>query len=143
LRQTIEKLRDLRAADRAQKRTAHDSPAPATRPVVEAPRRGRAKRPGGDVRVGVFLDVANLAGAARRLYGSEIKQTVDYRRLLSTLVAGRRLVEARAYAIDKGSGFGLFARALREAGIREAVCGRALYTGDVKLEEAFQVAAGT
>jgi phosphoribosylformimino-5-aminoimidazole carboxamide ribotide isomerase len=33
-------------------------------------------------------------------------------------------------------------RALREAGIREAVCGRALYTGDVDLDEAFRVAAG-
>ncbi len=118
LRSTLDKLRELRASERAVRPPAGPvalgSEATKTTPVVEAPRRGRAKGNRADVRVGIFLDVANLSGAARRLY----KGAVDYRRLLGLLLGGRRLVEARAYAIDKGRGFDGFARALRAAGYR-------------------------
>ena len=65
--------------------------------------------------MGVFLDLANLAGAARRLFD----RAIDYPRLLALVVDGRRLITARAYAIDKGGeGFDRFAAALRQAGFR-------------------------
>lgn len=84
------------------------------RPVVEAPRRGRARLLAGDVRVGVFVDVANVSGAARRLH----KAAVDYANVLRIAVEGRRLVEARAYAIETGADFAAFSRALQEAGFK-------------------------
>jgi uncharacterized LabA/DUF88 family protein len=128
LRQTQNRLRDLLAAERAkamgcvgpQPATAHPEPTPRPKsaPAVEPPRRGRAQQQTHDVRVGVFIDVANLAGAARRLHGG----AVDFRKLLATVLGGRRLVEARAYAIDKGGGFDGFAKALRAAGYR--VCAK-------------------
>jgi len=88
-------------------------------PLVEAPgqRLVRRRLAGPGSRVGVFLDVANLSGAARRLYG----RAVDFRALLGVVVGQRRLVEARAYVIDKGSdksGFDGFGRALRAAGYK-------------------------
>ena len=121
LRKALDRLRERRAIERGEGSGARPAPPAAkaaetskTAPVVEAPRRGRAKHGSPDVRVGVFVDVANLSGAARRLYGG----AVDYRQLLATLGGGRRLVEARAYAIDKGRAFEQFARALRTAGYR-------------------------
>lgn len=85
-------------------------------PVVESPKRHKAKHAVGEVRVGVFIDVANLSGAARRLYGG----AVDYRQVLALVVGGRKLVSARAYAVDKGKAFDTFARALRQSGFRIA-----------------------
>ena len=84
--------------------------------VVEAPKRQRAKRGEGTVRVGLFVDVANISGAARR-FGN---RPVDYRQLLVEVVGKRHLVVARAYAIDKGGGFAAFARALKQAGFKVA-----------------------
>jgi uncharacterized LabA/DUF88 family protein len=119
LRQHMESLRQLLVQARAAKAPGEATPPPAAAaaPAVESPaqRLARQRAPTGAVRLGVFLDVANLAGAGRRLYGG----SVDFRKLL-TLVAGpRRLVEVRAYVIDKGKeGFDGFARALRAAGCR-------------------------
>jgi branched-chain amino acid aminotransferase len=91
-------------------------PAPAKEsPLVPPPRRGRAHRKDGEVRVGVAVDVANLAGAARRAY----HHNVDLSALLALLVSGRRLVEAGAFAIAKDpSGFRRFSEALRGAGFQ-------------------------
>ncbi|MBI3178031.1 MAG: NYN domain-containing protein, partial [Deltaproteobacteria bacterium] len=114
LRDTVQSLRELRARELGKAAAAlrqHNPPSTAT-PLVAPPRRAG---PGGTPRVGVFIDAANLAGAARRIY----ERSVDFRRLLPALVSGRRLVEARAYTIDKGDpGFAAFAQALREAGYK-------------------------
>ncbi len=68
-----------------------------------------------DAGVGIFLDIANLAGTVRQQWGGAL----DYRALLGRLSANRRVVEARVYVIDKGdSGFAAFSRALREAGFQ-------------------------
>ncbi len=59
-------------------------------------------------RVGVFVDVQNLYYSARHLYSAK----VNFREILKTAVAGRRLVRAFAYVIkadinDEGSFFEL------------------------------------
>ena len=113
LRGTVETLREQRAAARASPRAEGTVP---SSPLVEPPRRRRAhKRRRAGARVGVFIDVANLAGAARRLHDA----AVDFGALLDLVVAGRDLVGARAFAIDKGTdGYEAFAHALREAGYK-------------------------
>ncbi len=113
LRGTIDSLRELRAHEL--KKAAEVAPPEQLpqAPLVAPPRRGATPR--GALRVGVFIDAANLAGAARRLH----QRGVDFRRLLPVLAASRRLVEARLYAIDKGdAGFAAFAQTLREAGYK-------------------------
>ncbi len=98
---------------------ATPAPEESPEPLVEAPgqRLARQRLGGPGSRVGVFLDVANLSGAGRRLYS----QAVDFRKVLSVVVGKRRLLEARAYVIDKGKdkqGFDSFSRALRAAGYK-------------------------
>jgi uncharacterized LabA/DUF88 family protein len=118
LRETIDSLRDLRARERSVP-VATSAPAPrrevtGASPLVAPPPR-RGARQGNQARVGVYLDVANLAGTARRLYD----RGIDYARLLRLVTDGRRLTEARAYAIDKGKdGFDSFAAALRHSGYK-------------------------
>jgi len=81
LRKALDRLRESRALEREPSGARESRKGPPvvlpsesskTAPVVEAPRRGRAKHGTTDVRVGVFVDVANLSGAARRLYGGAV-----------------------------------------------------------------------
>jgi uncharacterized LabA/DUF88 family protein/uncharacterized coiled-coil protein SlyX len=112
LREKIQRLRDLRARERAQSAMEPETSAPGV-PLAPPPKRARGTA--GEPRVGVFLDVANLSGAARRLYGG----AVDYRRLLAEVVGKRRLNAAQAFAIDKGApGYERFTSALRHAGFK-------------------------
>lgn len=115
LRRTVTALRAARASEQP----PAPAPLPASTPMVEPPRRKPSEqRPGpagGQARVGVFLDVANLAGAARRLYG----RAIDYQQLLAQVLGPRSLAEARAYVIDKEQpGFDAFTAALRRAGYK-------------------------
>ncbi len=110
LKERLERLRELHAQERATWKKAEPKP---PGPAVSPPPKPKPPTAGAP-RLGVFLDVANLSGAARRLFG----RAVDYRRLMSLVVGERRLVEGRAYAIDKGDGFDGFARALRALGLK-------------------------
>ncbi len=113
LRRTIEMLRKHREKDNGRHNADPIETTVSGAPLVESPRRHQVLK--GNKRVGVFVDVANLAGAARRVYGG----AVDYRRLLHLVVAGKNLSGAFAFAIDKGtSGYDAFAVALREAGYK-------------------------
>lgn len=77
-------------------------------PLVSPPKRTNVPR--GRQRIGVLVDVANIAGAARLLFD----RAVDYHRLLALCCDGRALVEAHAYVIDKGlPGVDAFVAALR------------------------------
>jgi len=123
LKETIDKLRDLRVLEHAAATSSVQplvGPPPplgdssTSSPLVAPPPRRHAGERGG-ITVGVFLDVANLSGAARRLFD----RAINFAALLSLLKDGRRLAEARAYVIDKGSsGFGAFATALRKSGFK-------------------------
>lgn len=49
-------------------------------------------------RVGVFIDVQNMYYSAKNLYGAK----VNFKEILKTIVRGRKLVRAIAYAIKAG-----------------------------------------
>jgi uncharacterized LabA/DUF88 family protein len=88
-------------------------------PLVEPPRRAITTAPprptGSASRIAVLVDVANIAGAARRLF----ERDVDYHKLLAECSSGRTLVEARAYVIDKGlPGIDAFTASLRQGGYK-------------------------
>jgi uncharacterized LabA/DUF88 family protein len=51
-------------------------------------------------RVGIFIDVSNMYMSAQSLY----KTNVDFRQVMKTAVAGRRLVRAFAYVIETEEG---------------------------------------
>ncbi len=112
LSERLERLRELHVAAEPRRQSSLVRAGP----LVAPPKRPVSKDP--TPRVGVFLDVANLAGAGRRLFDGPI----DFGALLDLVAGGRRLVEARAYVIDKGSpGFDAFSRAMRKAGFRVLV----------------------
>lgn len=50
-------------------------------------------------RVGVFIDVSNMYHSARNIY----KRKVDFKEILKTAVAGRKLIRALAYVIKAES----------------------------------------
>jgi len=50
-------------------------------------------------RVGVFVDVANMYHSAKNLYGAK----VNFKEVLKTAIAGRKLIRAIAYAIRSES----------------------------------------
>lgn len=52
-----------------------------------------------DQRVGVFVDVANMYHSAKNLYGAK----VNFKEVLKTAVAGRKLIRAIAYVIRSES----------------------------------------
>ena len=65
-------------------------------------------------RVGVFIDVPNLYHSAKNLYRAK----VNFKEVLKTALAGRRLVRALAYAISTESGEEqAFVGALTKSGI--------------------------
>ncbi|MCC6807773.1 MAG: NYN domain-containing protein [Deltaproteobacteria bacterium] len=78
--------------------------------------KGAEKGPGrvaAEGRTGIFVDGANLAGAARHLYGRKI----DFAALRDALVAGGESASLYAYVIDNGAdGFDAFSRALKTGG---------------------------
>lgn len=53
-----------------------------------------------DQRVGVFIDVSNMYMSAQSMYNTN----VDFRQVLKTAVAGRKLVRAFAYVIETEEG---------------------------------------
>ncbi len=98
LREKIDQLRSLRKTERTTQNIRQEAPEhEPKKPVVQAPRRRKAQSSGQHVRVGVYIDAANIAGAARRLF----ERSVDYQRLLEVSVSNRRMVTARAYVINK------------------------------------------
>ncbi len=66
------------------------------------------------VRVGVFVDAANLSASARREFGSKL----DYRALLSVVLDGRHKATAIAYVVKDGDAslYQGFAANLRDGG---------------------------
>jgi len=52
-----------------------------------------------DQRVGVFIDVANMYHSAKNLYGARL----NFKEVLKTAVAGRRLIRAFSYVIKSNS----------------------------------------
>ncbi|MBD3250300.1 MAG: NYN domain-containing protein [Candidatus Pacebacteria bacterium] len=53
-----------------------------------------------DQRVGIFIDVSNMYMSAQHMY----KTNVDFRQVMKTAVAGRKLVRAFAYVIETEEG---------------------------------------
>jgi len=71
-----------------------------------------------DQRVGIFVDVQNMFYSARTLHQSK----VDYSKLLTELVAGRKLVRAIAYVVQRPDvDQKAFLEALRRAGYETKV----------------------
>ena len=67
-----------------------------------------------DQRVGVLIDVQNMYHSAKNLY----KSRVNFREILKTAVAGRRLIRAIGYVVTTESGEEkAFLEALEKAGI--------------------------
>src|SRR3989338_4704595 len=52
-----------------------------------------------DQRVGVFVDVANMYHSAKNLYGAK----VNFKEVLKTATAGRKLIRAVAYVVRSDS----------------------------------------
>ena len=89
-------------------------------PMTQQPQKRRGKgKAHHSLRVGLFLDVANLAGAARLLY----QASLDYGKLMDLALRGRNCALARAYVIDKGQkSFNDFSQSLRHLGYK--VCAK-------------------
>jgi uncharacterized protein (TIGR00288 family) len=65
-------------------------------------------------RVGVFMDVQNMYHSAKNIYGAR----VNFREILKTAVAGRKLIRAIAYVVTTESGDEkAFLEALTKSGI--------------------------
>lgn len=92
-------------------------------------------------RVGIFIDIQNLYHSAKNLYNSR----VNYKELLKSLIAGRRLIRAMAYVVkteasegDAGgnnkemSGEAAFFDALSRAGIELRSKDIQIYPGGMK-----------
>lgn len=121
LRKTLERLREMRAKEQerqedAQANSAKDADPKRSKPVVATPESARPKGTGKKNRKAwaFFVDVANLSGAARRLYG----RSVDFRRLREWLMQEHALRHCHAYAIAKEDSFHKFARSLEDGGYR-------------------------
>lgn len=52
-----------------------------------------------DQRVGVFVDVSNMYHSAKNLFGAR----VNFKEVLKTAVAGRKLIRASAYVVKSGA----------------------------------------
>jgi uncharacterized LabA/DUF88 family protein len=50
-----------------------------------------------DQRVGVFIDVQNMYHSAKNIYGCR----VNFKEILKTAVAGRKLIRAIAYVVNR------------------------------------------
>jgi len=90
-------------------------------------------------RTGVFVDGANLAGAARTLYGKK----VDFGALKRLLVGPGEPSTCVAYVIDNGSdGFQSFLRALKSAGYQvKKRTPKVLPDGSLKADQDVEIAS--
>ncbi len=90
-------------------------------------------------RVGIFIDIQNLYHSSKNLYNAR----VNYKELLKSLIAGRKLIRAVAYVVKTDvdgasgeeagqSGEAAFFDALKRAGIELRVKDIQIYPGGMK-----------
>jgi uncharacterized LabA/DUF88 family protein len=114
LRQSINDLRERLATTQQTLKALHNA---VPKPVVIPPEASLHKKDSPRrLRMGLFVDVANLAGAARRMYGTQAN--IDFARLLKATSGAQKATTLRAYAIDKGHGFKAFSHALQQLGFK-------------------------
>ena len=82
-----------------------------------------------DQRVGVFMDVQNMYHSAKNLYQAR----VNFREILKTAVAGRKLIRAIAYVVTTEAGDEkAFLEALTKAGIEVKSKDLQIFPGGMK-----------
>jgi uncharacterized LabA/DUF88 family protein len=83
-----------------------------------------------DQRVGVFIDIQNLYHSAKNLY----RARVNYRELLKTVVANRKLIRAVAYVVKSETALGekSFFEALSQVGLELRIKDLQIYPGGQK-----------
>jgi len=82
-----------------------------------------------DQRVGVLIDVQNMYHSAKNLYSAR----VNFREILRTAVAGRKLIRAMAYVVTTESGEEkAFLEALTKAGIEVKSKDLQIFPGGMK-----------
>ncbi len=82
-----------------------------------------------DQRVGVFMDVQNMYHSAKNLYGAR----VNFKEILKTAVANRKLIRAIAYVVTTESGDEkAFLEALTKAGIEVKSKDLQIFPGGMK-----------
>ena len=82
-----------------------------------------------DQRVGVFIDVQNMYHSAKNIYGAR----VNFREILKTAVAGRKLIRAIAYVVTTESGDEkAFLEALTKSGIEVKSKDLQIFPGGMK-----------
>jgi len=83
-----------------------------------------------DQRIGIFIDVQNLYHSAKNLYNAR----VNFKELVRSLTAGRRLIRAVAYVVktDSTTGETSFFEALEKSGIELRVKDIQIYPGGIK-----------
>jgi uncharacterized protein (TIGR00288 family) len=80
-------------------------------------------------RVGVFMDVQNMYHSAKNIYGAR----VNFREILKTAVAGRKLIRAIAYVVTTESGDEkAFLEALTKSGIEVKSKDLQIFPGGMK-----------
>ncbi len=81
-------------------------------------------------RVGIFIDVQNLYHSAKNLY----KARVNFKELVKSLTAGRKLIRAIAYVVktEATEGESAFFDALKQAGIELRIKDIQIYPGGAK-----------
>lgn len=81
-------------------------------------------------RVGIFIDVQNLYHTAKYAHASR----VNYRELIKSLTAGRKLIRAIGYVVKSETAFGeaSFFEALEKAGIELRMKDLQIFPGGVK-----------
>lgn len=81
-------------------------------------------------RVGIFIDVQNLYHSAKNLY----KARVNFKELVKSLLAGRKLIRAVAYVVktEATEGESAFFDALKQAGIELRVKDIQIYPSGAK-----------
>lgn len=83
-----------------------------------------------DQRIGIFIDIQNLYHSAKNLY----RARVNFRELLKTLVANRKLIRAVAYVVKSETALGekSFFEALSQAGLELRIKDLQIYPGGAK-----------
>lgn len=81
-------------------------------------------------RIGIFIDIQNLYHSAKNLHGSR----VNYKELVKTLAAGRKVIRTVAYVVssDPQTGEEAFFDALEKAGIELRTKDIQVYPGGAK-----------
>lgn len=83
-----------------------------------------------DQRIGIFIDIQNLYHSAKNLY----RARVNFRELLKTLTANRKLIRAVAYVVKSETALGekSFFEALSQVGLELRIKDLQIYPGGVK-----------